>query len=217
MFKKFLKLASGTAAAQAITFLCLPIITRLYSPYDFGVFSNYSAVIGIIMPIAALCYPIAIILTQDKIEENKVAYLSILVSIIISTISLLVLLLLKNEFYFFVGKEDYFLILLTPLALIGSVLFQVKRQIFLKYEKYKDISKSLFVGAIAVNFFKIFFGYYYASYIWLIIAYVFNYIIQYLYLLIISGIQFKKDKVLEVAIKFKDFAYYRTPQNFIFY
>src|SRR5690606_16324371 len=120
------------------------------------------------------------------------------------------------EFYLFIGREDYFLILLTPLALIGSVLFQVKRQIFLKYEKYKDISKSLFVGAIAVNFFKIFFGYYYANYIWLIVAYVFNYIIQYLYLLLISGIQFKKDKVLEVAIKFKDFAYYRTPQNFVF-
>lgn len=216
MFKKFLKLASGTAVAQVITFLCLPIITRLYSPYDFGVFSNYSAVIGVIMPIAALCYPIAIVLTQDKIEENKVAYLSILVSIIISIISLLVLLILKNEFYLFIGREDYFLILLTPLALIGSVLFQVKRQIFLKYEKYKDISKSLFVGAIAVNFFKIFFGYYYANYIWLIVAYVFNYIIQYLYLLLISGIQFKKDKVLEVAIKFKDFAYYRTPQNFVF-
>jgi len=43
-----LKLVSGSVIAQALGILLVPIITRLYSPADFGVFQLFIAISGIL-------------------------------------------------------------------------------------------------------------------------------------------------------------------------
>ena len=39
---------SGTAAAQAIGFALTPVISRLYSPSDFGIFGSFDAVLTVV-------------------------------------------------------------------------------------------------------------------------------------------------------------------------
>ncbi|MBC7345458.1 MAG: lipopolysaccharide biosynthesis protein, partial [Clostridia bacterium] len=41
-------LAGGTAVGQAIVVLASPILTRLYTPGDFGVLAVYSSLLGIL-------------------------------------------------------------------------------------------------------------------------------------------------------------------------
>lgn len=60
-----LVLAGGTALGQLISLSASPIITRLYSPEDFGVLSIYSSVISIGAVIVALRYELAIPLPED--------------------------------------------------------------------------------------------------------------------------------------------------------
>src|SRR5699024_7637402 len=60
--KKFVRnvfiVASGAVGAQILSLLLYPIITRLYGPEAFGVLGTFTALTKIVIPIAALTYPV---------------------------------------------------------------------------------------------------------------------------------------------------------------
>ena len=67
-------LAGGTAIAQAIGVLALPLITRLYTPADFSVLAVYSSILGIIAGVACLRLDIAVPLPErDEDAANLLA------------------------------------------------------------------------------------------------------------------------------------------------
>ncbi|MCR9190146.1 MAG: oligosaccharide flippase family protein [Alteromonadaceae bacterium] len=72
-------LASGTAAGQAIVIASSPILTRLYSPEDFGLLAVFGGLLGIIGVIASLRYQLAIPLPEADREGGSVLALSLLV------------------------------------------------------------------------------------------------------------------------------------------
>ncbi len=53
-------LAGGTGVAQALVVLVTPILTRLYTPDDFGVLTVFISVLGLMIVVSALRYEIAI-------------------------------------------------------------------------------------------------------------------------------------------------------------
>ncbi|MGQ9623675.1 MAG: lipopolysaccharide biosynthesis protein, partial [Candidatus Caldatribacteriaceae bacterium] len=72
--RSVLLLAGGTALGQAVTVLVSPILTRLYSPEDFGVFGVYASLLGIVAVIASLRYEYAIPLPEeDETAANILA------------------------------------------------------------------------------------------------------------------------------------------------
>lgn len=77
-------LAGGTLVAQIITIIFSPLLTRLFTPDEFGVFSIYNSILGIIAPVASLRYMRAIVLPEDDKVSFNVLILSIIV-IVIST------------------------------------------------------------------------------------------------------------------------------------
>jgi len=74
-------LAGGTAAAQVITVLATPLLTRLYNPEDFGVLSVYASLLTIIAVIASLRYQLAIPIAENDEDAANVVALSLLVVI----------------------------------------------------------------------------------------------------------------------------------------
>ena len=68
--------ASGTAAAQAITMAFSPLITRIYGAEAFGLLGVFNALVSVVTPIAALTYPIAIVLPQEDTEAKGLVKLS---------------------------------------------------------------------------------------------------------------------------------------------
>lgn len=76
--------ASGTAGAQAVTMAFAPIITRLYGPEAFGVLGAFMAVVAVVSPLAALSYPIAIVLPKEDDDALGIARLSLLISLVTS-------------------------------------------------------------------------------------------------------------------------------------
>lgn len=71
-------LAGGTAAGQAIIVLASPLLTRLYSPEDFGLLGVYAALLLIIGVVVSLRYQLAIPLPEDDQEAAHIAVLSLL-------------------------------------------------------------------------------------------------------------------------------------------
>lgn len=76
-------LAGGAALGQAITVLVSPILTRLYSPEDFGVFGVYASILGIITVIASLRYEYALPLLED--DETAANILCLCFAILLGT------------------------------------------------------------------------------------------------------------------------------------
>jgi O-antigen/teichoic acid export membrane protein len=67
-------LAGGTAFAQALMLLVLPVLTRLYTPRDFSVFAVYASMLGIISVAACLRLEIAIPMPErDEDAANLLA------------------------------------------------------------------------------------------------------------------------------------------------
>ncbi|RTL19217.1 MAG: lipopolysaccharide biosynthesis protein [Rhodocyclaceae bacterium] len=71
-------LVGGTAAAQLLAVLAAPLLTRLYSPEDFGLLAVYASLLGLTAVIASLRYELAIPLPEHDAEAANVAVLSLL-------------------------------------------------------------------------------------------------------------------------------------------
>src|SRR5690625_3723904 len=78
--------ATGTAGAQAITMAFSPVITRLYGPDAFGMLGTFTATLAVVTPIAALTYPIAIVLPKKDDDARAIAKLSFLLALCISVV-----------------------------------------------------------------------------------------------------------------------------------
>lgn len=75
---------SGSVAAQAVGFALSPVISRLFSPADFGLFGSFLAVAGVLAPVATLDYSQAIILPKEQEEAGQVFLLSCLVTLLVT-------------------------------------------------------------------------------------------------------------------------------------
>lgn len=80
-------ISSGTMAGQVIVLIVTPIITRLYSPSDYGVLAVYASVIGVIAVISSLRYELAIPLPKDDQTAANVLVLALIICLSISIVS----------------------------------------------------------------------------------------------------------------------------------
>src|SRR5699024_6023368 len=85
-------MATGTAGAQAVTMALSPIVTRLYGPEAFGIMGTFTALTRIIIPVAALTYPIAIVLPKSDKNAKGLIKLSLYITLIIAAITTIILL-----------------------------------------------------------------------------------------------------------------------------
>jgi len=82
--KNVLILMSGTAAAQAIGFALIPLISRLYSPADFGIFGSFNSILIVIAAGVTLDYTQAIMLPREKEDAIVLLMLSLVATVIIT-------------------------------------------------------------------------------------------------------------------------------------
>ncbi len=85
-----LTLMTGTAIAQAVPIAISPILTRLYTPEDFGIVALYMAIATTLSVIATGRYELAIMLPRKKSDAANIAAFSIVLNLIISSFLLLV-------------------------------------------------------------------------------------------------------------------------------
>ncbi|WP_096185787.1 lipopolysaccharide biosynthesis protein [Evansella halocellulosilytica] len=228
--KKFVKnvltLAAGTTMAQIIIILFAPIITRLYGPEAFGILGVFLSIIAIISPIAALTYPLAIVLPKEDKDAKQLIKLSIYISLVTASLMSIVFLFMGDFFTNMLNSQSITPYLqLIPLVMVLSVTLEVTIQWLIRKKLFSIQAKAVVAQALIVNATKTGFGFispFATTLIWIsTIGYALHNI------LIIRGL--KKYKVLkepsrvsnstlkigQVAKKYRDFPQYRSPQTFI--
>ena len=92
--KHVLQLMSGTAVAQVIPLATAPVISRLYTAHEVGVFQLFISFATVLITVATGRYSLAIVLPEEESDARAVARLSQRVSIWVCLAGGLVLLLL---------------------------------------------------------------------------------------------------------------------------
>jgi O-antigen/teichoic acid export membrane protein len=116
-------LAGGTALAQVLTVLALPVITRLYTPEDFSVLAVYAALLGMIGVVACLRFEIAIPLPSDDFEAANLMVLGLSFTTVISGLVLLLAALVPEQIANGLGQpalQRYLLLLPIGVWLSGA-------------------------------------------------------------------------------------------------
>lgn len=149
-------LASGTAAAQAISMLSSPFITRLYGPDAFGIMGAFMAIVQIFAPVAALTYPTAIVLPKKNIEAKKIIEVSLFVTLTIAILLTLVIFLYNEEIteILQISEVSSFLYLI-PLIVFFSGIIQVSEQWLTRTKQFSINAKVTFLQSLIINSSKI--------------------------------------------------------------
>jgi|CZCA01.1.fsa_nt_gi O-antigen/teichoic acid export membrane protein len=118
-------LMTGTTFAQALMILVAPILTRLYSPEDFGVYALYTSILGIIAVIACWRYELAIVLPEQDEDAANLLVLSICICFGMAALTLILVALFRNPVANLLGAPELAPWLwFMPLSLIAAGLFQ---------------------------------------------------------------------------------------------
>ena len=104
--RNVLILMTGTTVAQSIPILISPILTRLYSPEDFGLFALFLGIVSILGSIANGRYEIAIMLPKKDEDAINISVLSFLISFVFSIVLLLIVIFFSDFIVSILGNEE---------------------------------------------------------------------------------------------------------------
>ena len=85
--RSVLTLAGGTTSAQLLTVLAAPLLTRLYTPEEFGLLAIYASILALIAVVATFRYEIAIPLPDNDQFAANIVGLSFLILLAITFLS----------------------------------------------------------------------------------------------------------------------------------
>jgi O-antigen/teichoic acid export membrane protein len=158
--KNTLRLVMGAGIAQAISIIASPVLTRFYSPDDFGQFTFFISIAGAFALIATLRYELAIVYARDGKESTNVVGLATAICMTIALI-LLVAVLIHHFFLSAVipvspmlGKWLFFLPLLVFMLGSGNIL----QNWFIRRKEYQLISADKIINSGVNNLLAILFG-----------------------------------------------------------
>ena len=147
--RNVLTLMTGTTIAQAIPIAISPILTRIYTPEDFGVFALFMAISSIFASIASGRYELAIMLPKKDEDAINIFALGFLISSSISLI-LLIIVILYNDYFIVLlnNKEIGWWLYLVPIAVFFTGLFNVLKYFNNRKKHYKSLAKASVIKSI---------------------------------------------------------------------
>ena len=216
--------ATGTAGAQAIAMAFSPAITRIYGPETFGAMGTFIAIFEMVSPLAALSYPLAMVLPKQDSDAIGLAKISLWIALLTSLITALVLILFKTpivEAFNLHAIEPYLLIL--PVTMFFSVLMTISSQWTIRKRLFNLKAKSAILQAFIIGLMKAGLGLLNPSAVILIGTTSFGYLLQAILIGVGVREKNKEDKPSKLSNyeatgllkQYKDFAYYRSPQIFL--
>lgn len=137
------KLITGTVIAQSIPILISPLLSRIYTPSDFGIYALYVSIISIIGVIATGRYELAIMLPKKNTEAINILVLSITLSIFTSIITFFLIYLFGEYLSIHLNNKSlYKWLYLIPPGIIFLGTYQALSYWNNRKMKYGTIAKS---------------------------------------------------------------------------
>ncbi|EWH02438.1 hypothetical protein Q427_08815 [Halomonas sp. BC04] len=216
--------ATGIAAAQAISLAFMPFLTRLYGPEAFGELAAFTAVVNIITPLATLGYANAIVMPEAEEGAAAVARLSLVCASVVAPVVLIFVYLFQARLATWTGlKTAPDLLYLIPVSLLVMALLSVANQTAIREGLFKAKAGSHVASTLVMNLGKLAGGLLAPTGLQLIVLSVVGNALNFLLLLAHvprKGVfevrrWFGTAGIRSAALLQRDFALYRMPQSII--
>jgi O-antigen/teichoic acid export membrane protein len=155
--RNVLTLMTGTIVAQAIPIAISPILTRIYTPEDFGIFALFFAILSIFSVTANGRYENAVMLPKKDEDAINIFALGLIINFLISMILMIIVILFNSSIVKILDNEEiavwlYFI----PIALFFTGLFTILNSFNNRQKNYRDIAdaivvKSLFMAVVQLS------------------------------------------------------------------
>ena len=153
MFKKLLPksefgrhaltLVTGSTIAQAIPIAISPILTRLYTPAEYGTFSLYLSIASIFAIMGTGRYELAIMLPEDDSDAHSLARASFILTAILSSALFLIILPFRSSIAALLEAPDLEnWLLFIPLSVLLTASLQTLNLLSNRHKQYRKLSYS---------------------------------------------------------------------------
>lgn len=154
-----LTLLMGTTVAQAIPIAISPILTRIYTPKDFGIFAIFFALTTLFGSVANARYELAIMLPKDDEDAVNIAVLGVLIALVLSLFLLIIVIIFNTQIAKALGNSDIAnWLYLTPLSVFFVGLFNVLTYFNSRTKQYNDIKNATIIKSILLSIIQVAFG-----------------------------------------------------------
>lgn len=136
-------LAGGTAFAQLLSIAASPILTRLYSPDDFGLVTVYSSILSILVLIASMRYELAIPLPASDVTALSLLVVALMSVLGLGVISTVFLLLYGTQLASVLGATALIPYLwMVPIGVLGAGAYQALNYWAVRKKTYAIITRT---------------------------------------------------------------------------
>jgi len=220
-------LVTGTAMAQAIPLALSPILTRLYTPEDFGVLATYMSIAAVATVLVSLKYDVAIIIPEKDDDSLNITALSIVIACIVSVFIFLITFFFNTKIATFLIEEKddaevlskwlYF----VPFSVFFTGIFNAISFWFNRKTLYKRMAASKVINTSAMSGIQVGSGLLNFTPIGLLIGFISGRFFSILYLFYklkkdkdSTFSKITKDKMLFMLKRYKRFPYFTLPAEF---
>jgi|26BtaG_2_1085354.scaffolds.fasta_scaffold00671_2 O-antigen/teichoic acid export membrane protein len=143
-------LAGGTAFAQIIAVIVLPIITRLYSPEDFALFAVYASILSILAVAICLRFEIAIPLPEKDEDALSLVILALLSNVGLTLLIAVSILLFQDSILDIIKQPQLApFIWFIPIGVFFAGLYNALQYWTTRKKQFTTIAKTRMTQSIA--------------------------------------------------------------------
>ena len=151
------QLMGGTIAASALTLVMLPILTRIFSPEQFGFLQLFQVVLSLPLVAVSLRYEIALLETNDDIIFSRLLIICYAVMLLVTLFALLACVLVYAGI-FSVETRLLSVYWWLPAGLFSAGLLQISSYVALRYKVFPLIGWVKVVQVIVFSLVAFFLG-----------------------------------------------------------
>jgi len=157
--RNVLTLMSGTVVAQAIPIAITPILTRLYTPEEFGLFALFFSILAIFSVVANGRYESAVMLPKKDEEAINIFALGIVINTTLSISLLVIVIIFNDEITHLLGNEEISIWLyFVPVSLFFTGLFNILTSFNNRQKNYRDMADALIIKSLVMSSIQIIIG-----------------------------------------------------------
>jgi O-antigen/teichoic acid export membrane protein len=213
---------SGTALAQVIGFAMMPVISRLFTAEDFGVFGTFQSILGVISAGITLQYIQAIVLPKEKKDAINVFFASAISVALIAAILFAASAFFQGYVLDVINLPAIWYVYLSVLASFVAGMNQAFQAWCIRVKAFKHTSLSQVIRSIVSSGIFLVAGGMHLGAPGLILGTIVANIAASLNLVrvfVVDLVDFRENvsrkKMVEVAREYRDFPLYATPQNLV--
>jgi O-antigen/teichoic acid export membrane protein len=142
-FQNIAVVAGGNVTAKLIGIIAAPIITRLYTPEDYGIFSVFLSVVGVVGSLATLRYAVTIPIAKEEKLADNILKLCFLITLSLSIVWFIGIALVGKFFTVqFSAEQLQPYLWLMPVVFLGKGIYEALNNWAVRTQKFRLITRT---------------------------------------------------------------------------